>query len=479
MNPTITQGQFGTISTFSNGGVSYGDPRDNPNFSGYVPPNSNRSVGDIFNTITGNETESDRLQNRRFRASQRLDTDFDSNRRQFTSMFQDRINALNQIYDQQLAKARTEGQGRVGSGTAILSRRGLTGSPRGEAIKEGVLDINRNVESSIDAQRNAEVGAIMGTISQMAVEEARAKTLAKEQGADTYIAHLKTTEQRKEGYLSQNVQSVLTQGLDINNVADQIAKGLGIQKEQVLLKYNEAVAEQESAAYQKEGTELDRNKTRNDIALANKKFEEDKRQFGLEYALRAREQALRESASSSAGTKTKTDPSIAIANTQDKIATINSFLQIDKDGNVTGLSMAGKQTVGPNQLARLSISENFTNIQGDFIGSIDQLTSQLTLDKLVEAKESGATFGSLTDGERVILAQAATKINSYIVRMSDKPDSRIIGYKATEKQFSAELKKIRDLAQRDLDRRTRNSFNSDELDELDQAFGDESAFFDK
>jgi len=443
---------------------------------------NNQPVGGIFNTIRDRETDSDRMQNRRFEDSQRLSTDPSFYRGQFISMFQDRINALNQVYDQQLSKARIAGQGRVGSGTAVLNRRGLVGSPRGQAIQENIVDANTGFEESIQARRNAEVGAVEGLVSQMAVEEARAKSLSKEQGADAYLEHLKTVEVRKSGYLDQNIESVMSQGLDINNVADSIAKGLGVQKEQVLLKYQDAVAAQKNAIFEREGEELKRGKTsaeidkiNADILLADKKFNEDKKQFGLEYALKAKEQSFKELAVR--GKNNTTDSSIVIANTQDKINTINGFLKIDTNGNVMGLSKAGQKTVGPNRWARLSFGEDFTNLKGDFSASINQLTSQLTLDKLVEAKASGATFGSLTDGERITLSGAATKLNSYAIRLDNKPDGKIIGYKSTEKQFADELAKIRDLAQRDLSRRTRNSFSSDESSQLDQEFGNESSYF--
>ncbi len=471
MNPTTTRGQYGNITTYGNGGVVYSDPRDNPGFSGYVPPSStstNRPVGDVFKPFKYQETESDQIANRNYKKTQGYSEDPESYRRNYINMFQDRINALNQVYDQQLAKTQAEGKGRVGQGTAVLARRGLSGTPRGGAIQEGVLDVNREAEASVQAERNAAIGAIMGKASEMAVEEARAKSEAKRQGAESYLEHLKTQETRKEGYIDENVRAVLASGLEIDGVADSIAKELGVSREQVLFQYKKAVKEKDEADYAREGTDLDRKKIQADIDMAEKEFEENKRQFGLDYALRAREQALAEiNARNKAAEdeKGKEDPELALQNVEDQIKTLDDLLASD------GLEAA----VGPNRFARFSGLEPFNNKRGDYVAGIEKLTSQLTMDKLVSAKQSGATFGSLTDGERLLLAAAATKINSYANK--DK-DGKVVSYKATEDQFKEELKTIKKLAERDKKRRTKNIIKDDEKDELDEEFGDEGSFYD-
>jgi len=89
---------------------------------------------------------------------------------------------------------------------------------------------------------------------------------------------------------------------------------------------------------------------------------------------------------------------------------------------------------------------DFSAEKSNFIAGVEQLREQLTLDKLIQAKASGATFGALSDGERQTLAAAATKLGTYAVK--DK-NGNIIGYNANESDFKAELNKINNFARLD------------------------------
>jgi hypothetical protein len=99
--------------------------------------------------------------------------------------------------------------------------------------------------------------------------------------------------------------------------------------------------------------------------------------------------------------------------------------------------------VGPFSIARFS-----ANIGGkqDFIATVEQLRSQLTLDSLVNAKERGATFGALSDSELRVLSASASKLGTWAI---ENQDGNIIGYKAQEKNFRKELDKIRNFARLD------------------------------
>lgn len=77
--------------------------------------------------------------------------------------------------------------------------------------------------------------------------------------------------------------------------------------------------------------------------------------------------------------------------------------------------------------------------KADFIASVEQLVSDLSLESLIDAKSRGATFGALSDSEMRILASAATKIGTW--RQRDK-DGNVIGYKASESAFRNELDNI-------------------------------------
>lgn len=82
----------------------------------------------------------------------------------------------------------------------------------------------------------------------------------------------------------------------------------------------------------------------------------------------------------------------------------------------------------------------------DFIAGVQQLTSQLTLDSLINAKAKGATFGALSEGELNILAGSASKLNTWAIKDGK---GNVTGYKASEKSFKQELDKISNFAKLD------------------------------
>lgn len=100
-------------------------------------------------------------------------------------------------------------------------------------------------------------------------------------------------------------------------------------------------------------------------------------------------------------------------------------------------------SVGPTVLGRIAIGDIF-GAKDDFIAGVDNLTKDLTLDNLIQAKEQGATFGALSNAELQLLAESATKINNW--RFGERgPDGSVIetdGYDASQKDFLAELDRI-------------------------------------
>jgi hypothetical protein len=77
--------------------------------------------------------------------------------------------------------------------------------------------------------------------------------------------------------------------------------------------------------------------------------------------------------------------------------------------------------------------------KADFINSVEQLVSDLSLESLIQAKSRGATFGALSDSEMKVLASAATTIGN--MRIYDK-SGNVKGYRSTEGRFKEELEKI-------------------------------------
>jgi hypothetical protein len=104
--------------------------------------------------------------------------------------------------------------------------------------------------------------------------------------------------------------------------------------------------------------------------------------------------------------------------------------------------------VGPVGLTRLSPITSFTGEGQNFIAGVQQLTSKQTLDTLINLKAAGGTLGALSEGERSMLMQAGSKINSWAITEDGKPDGKVIGYKIDEANFKKELNTIRDLTNR-------------------------------
>lgn len=121
---------------------------------------------------------------------------------------------------------------------------------------------------------------------------------------------------------------------------------------------------------------------------------------------------------------------------ENQIKLINDAL-----GNNRGLkARVGTGLFSKNKMFR-------TKAAADFTGSVKQLTDTLTMDNLIKAKQNGATFGALSDGERTMLAAAATKLNSWEIK--DKNGVPTGKWRAGESQVKKELQKIKDLALKD------------------------------
>lgn len=104
-------------------------------------------------------------------------------------------------------------------------------------------------------------------------------------------------------------------------------------------------------------------------------------------------------------------------------------------------------------------------------GAVHQLTSGLTLQTLIEAKQNGATFGSLTDGERVLIASAATKLNDWEIK--DSKGNPTGYWNIDEKSFKQEIKTIQDISKRALLKSQGTLISPDESSQLDGYFPQE------
>jgi hypothetical protein len=182
-------------------------------------------------------------------------------------LFQSEIDATNQVYDQLLNEARTEGRGRIGSQRAIAARGGLLGSDFAGAQKDKVQSFNTDVQRGIKAERQAAIGAIEGTIRTSVQEELAAKREARQLGAEEYSDFLAGKAARKENYKNALIQDMLTQGIDIESLSEeelaQYLRPAGLKADDVKATYLRAKAGQEATGA---AADLETRKTEAEIA---------------------------------------------------------------------------------------------------------------------------------------------------------------------------------------------------------------------
>ena len=78
----------------------------------------------------------------------------------------------------------------------------------------------------------------------------------------------------------------------------------------------------------------------------------------------------------------------------------------------------------------------------NFVGTVENMRSELTKDKLAQAKGEGVTFGALSDGERSLIANAATKIGNWAITEDGTINSKVTGYDINETAFKREIDTI-------------------------------------
>jgi hypothetical protein len=123
---------------------------------------------------------------------------------------------------------------------------------------------------------------------------------------------------------------------------------------------------------------------------------------------------------------------------------------IAKIENHPGLDTA----VGPNALARKlgfgwgvpgALYDSLSGNVQDFVGSVENLIQTETLSALLNLKKAGGTLGALSEGERQMLQESASKIGNWAIK--DKT-GKVTGYNISEKAFKEELARLKELANR-------------------------------
>ena len=132
--------------------------------------------------------------------------------------------------------------------------------------------------------------------------------------------------------------------------------------------------------------------------------------------------------------KAKTDNTMALTKAKDQVTAITSLLG---NGYLT-------TAVGPNSLARTSFLSWATGGKQDFLSGMSSILNDQTLNALQTAKQGGATFGALSEGELKLLQDSATALNASAIR---DEKGNLTGFNMSESKFKDELTKLQTYAQ--------------------------------
>lgn len=157
-------------------------------------------------------------------------------------LYQAEIDAVDRIYADKIKQARIEGQGRLGSSTAVQARSGLLGSDFGQAQTEKVMQGNRDIEDAYLNEKAVQINTILGKARQEALDEAKAKTEAKQAGIKSFVEYLTAQDTRKSQRLTNLAKSMIAQGLDITKLTpqelSQLQTSYGATKDEILSTFN-------------------------------------------------------------------------------------------------------------------------------------------------------------------------------------------------------------------------------------------------
>jgi hypothetical protein len=133
---------------------------------------------------------------------------------------------------------------------------------------------------------------------------------------------------------------------------------------------------------------------------------------------------------------------ISAQQTSEMIPELNDKINLI-DSLISGVDGSG--AVGPNVLARTSLLSWATGKRQSFVGGVKQLISKGTLDTLINLKKAGGTLGALSDQERIMLQNSASKIGGWEIQDNGVGSGF---YNVNEKDFKKELETLKMLTQR-------------------------------
>lgn len=127
---------------------------------------------------------------------------------------QSSIDATNAVYGEKLRQAKIQGQGILGSGTAIQARRGLIGSDFGSAQTEGINNSNAQIYNSIEAERAAKIADLMSGAQSKAEQRFAEQRASIEGGLKSRLEFLKGADERAKTAATDAASAFVAQGTD-------------------------------------------------------------------------------------------------------------------------------------------------------------------------------------------------------------------------------------------------------------------------
>jgi hypothetical protein len=193
------------------------------------------NASDPYDTELGNQTKNAEVTANQTVSPERIYRDK-------LKLYQKEIDAVNQLYAQKINTENIAGQGRLGSGRAIQARSGLLGSDFGSAQNDTIGQYNSDIVSGLQGEQNTMIQSILGKARKDATEEAAAKTLAKSEGAASYLKFLGEQSTRKaakfEDFLATLGDTDLSK-INPTNLAE-VAKSYGVSVDTLKTKVKEA-----------------------------------------------------------------------------------------------------------------------------------------------------------------------------------------------------------------------------------------------
>lgn len=451
--------------------------------------NNGDTIGDIYGDLLPNETPEEkaaRLERERqgnlFKQDANSVVDEESIRQATLKRFQAEIDSLNQIYADKLREEKIRGQGRLGTDAAIQSRRGMLGSTFGSAQTDRVEDANKAAEDVVNEEKAYAISQVMAKVRKDVSDEVEAKRQARREGADKYLAFLEGQAERSKKRIEDTITNLLSIDGEVDDKTyEDLAEALGTTPENLKRLYGDAIAANEAA---NSAAQLDRLQTLKpgetivDPANGNAIYtapEKPETTNPMDYVKVIDKNLLQYDPSTNTWNVIYSAPDdgsgdfdtvringvdyivnsngdleepkvpakpadpAQIEALQDKITLIDDLLKGDGLGSVTGTTPFG----------RFPIWDKLSGESQRFIGGLKQLISKETMDVLVNLKAAGGTLGALSDQERIMLQNAASKIGGWEIKKDGQGTGK---YDVSEEDMRKELKRIQDLAQKALER---------------------------